>query len=115
MTINMITHIATLDQPTSLSHTRTHELKIWPACFEATLSGAKTFDVRENDRNYQVGDAVQLCEYEPESETYSGRSTARWISYVLQGGAFGLQAGWCILGLTELRPLPPGVSDTRLW
>lgn len=111
----MNTNILTLDRPTANLVARTHELKIWPVCFEATLSGAKTFDVRENDRDYQVGDAVQLQEYEPESETYSGRSVARWITYVLHGGAFGLEPGWCVLGLGELRPLPPGVSDTRLW
>lgn len=92
-----------------------HELKVWPACFEAVLDGRKTFDVRLNDRNYQTGDAVLLREYEPEGEHYSGRSTERWISYLLHGGAFGLEAGWCVLGLTEYPPLPAGIHDTRLW
>ncbi|MBX0291433.1 DUF3850 domain-containing protein [Hymenobacter sp. HSC-4F20] len=92
-----------------------HELKVWPACFAAVLTGSKTFDVRFNDRNFQIGDALLLREYEPESEQYSGRTTARWVSYLLQGGSFGIETGWCVLGLSEHPPLPSGISDTRLW
>ncbi|UOQ78714.1 DUF3850 domain-containing protein [Hymenobacter sp. 5516J-16] len=92
-----------------------HELKVWPACFAAVVSGAKPFDVRLNDRDYRVGDALLLREYEPESEQYSGRTTERWISYLLQGGSFGVEEGWCVLGLAEHAPLPSGISDTRLW
>ncbi|GAA4354494.1 hypothetical protein GCM10023185_16420 [Hymenobacter saemangeumensis] len=94
---------------------RTHELKTWPACFVALEAGNKTFDVRENDRNYRVGDALLLLEYEPEDQQYTGRSIMRWISHILQGGAFGVEAGWCVLGLSALPPLPPGVHDTKLW
>lgn len=93
----------------------THELKVWPACFAAVESSAKPFDVRENDRHFQLGDLLLLREYEPESEQYSGRTLTRWISYILHGGSFGLAAGWCVLGFQELPPLPPGVHDTRLW
>ena len=92
-----------------------HELKVWPACFAAVEDGRKAFDVRLNDRNYQLGDALLLREYEPESEQYSGRTVERWVSYLMQGGTFGLEPGWCVLGLAEHPPLPPGVSDTRLW
>ena len=95
--------------------TSTHELKVWPACFEAVADGRKAFDVRLNDRDYQVGDALLLREYEPESEQYSGRTTDRWISYLMQGGAFGLEPGWCVLGLAEHPPQPPGMNDARLW
>lgn len=92
-----------------------HELKVWPGCFAAVLAGTKPFDVRFNDRNFQVGDALLLREYEPEGEQYSGRTTTRWISYLLQGGSFGIEAGWCVLGFSEHPPLPSGISDTRLW
>ncbi|SHJ29553.1 protein of unknown function [Hymenobacter daecheongensis DSM 21074] len=94
---------------------RTHELKTWPACFAAVEAGIKPFDVRENDRDFQVGDELLLREYEPETEQYSGRTTTRWISYVLSGGGFGIEAGWCVLGFGTLPPLPPGINDTRLW
>jgi len=94
---------------------RTHELKIWPDCFVAVEAATKTFDVRENDRSFQIGDALLLREFEPETEQYTGRSVRRWVSYVLQGGTFGIEAGWCVLGLSPLPPLPPGVHDTKLW
>ncbi|MCB2378645.1 DUF3850 domain-containing protein [Hymenobacter sp. BT635] len=94
---------------------RTHELKIWPACFTAVESGAKPFDVRENDRDFRVGDVLLLREYEPETEQYSGRTVLRAVSYVLLGGSFGLEAGWCVVGFGSLPPLPPGINDTKLW
>lgn len=51
---------------------RTHDLKIWPEHFAAVVSGDKTFEVRVNDRDYQVGDVLHLQEYDPEDERYSG-------------------------------------------
>lgn len=102
-----------LAQPTTL--TSSHELHLWPGCFAAVEAGRKPFDVRLNDRNFQVGDAVLLCEYEPESEQPTGRTLERWVSYLLPGGSFGIEAGWCVLGFAEHPPLPAGVHDTRLW
>ncbi|EJL6428072.1 DUF3850 domain-containing protein [Vibrio cholerae] len=49
-----------------------HELKIIPFYFELQLSGAKRFEVRCNDRNYQVGDILNLNEWD--GENYTGRS-----------------------------------------
>lgn len=101
--------------PPRMGTTNYHELKVWPACYAAVVAGTKPFDVRFNDRDFRVGDALLLREYEPESEQYSGRTVERWVSYLLQGGAFGVEEGWCVLGLAEHPPLPSGVSDTRLW
>ena len=94
---------------------RTHELQLWSACFAAVEAGDKPFDVRENDCDFQVGDALLIREYDPDSGTYSGQTILRWVSYVLPGGAFGVEEGWCVLGLGSLAPLPPGITDTRLW
>ena len=94
---------------------QTHELKTWPACFRAVEASQKTFDVRQDDRHFEVGDALILEEYEPETEQYTGRRTTRWISYVLRGGQFGIEAGWCVLGFSAQPPLPPGITDTKLW
>ncbi|UOR07530.1 DUF3850 domain-containing protein [Hymenobacter aerilatus] len=110
-----MTSIATFPTQTVPATYQTHELKIWPSCFTAVEAHTKPFDVRQNDRNFQVGDAVLLREFEPESEQYTGRATTRWISYVLHGGAFGVEAGWCVLGFTEHPPLPPGITNTSLW
>lgn len=43
-----------------------HQLKIWPVYFARVLEGSKTFEVRKNDRGFQVGDTVQLQEFVPE-------------------------------------------------
>jgi hypothetical protein len=78
-------------------------------------SRQQAFDVRENDRNFQVGDMLILREFDPESEQYTGQSITRWVSYVLQGGAFGVQPDWCVLGFSESAPIPTGITDIRLW
>ncbi|MBF9238553.1 DUF3850 domain-containing protein [Hymenobacter sp. BT683] len=94
---------------------QTHELKIWPSCFAAVKAGNKPFDVRENDRSFQVGDLLLLREVEPENEQFTGRTITRWISYVLQGGTFGIQPDWCVLGFSDQPPIPAGITDIRLW
>ncbi|WP_157780940.1 ASCH/PUA domain-containing protein [Hymenobacter sedentarius] len=94
---------------------QTHDLKIWPSCFAAVKAGNKPFDVRENDRNFQVGDMLLLHEVEPENEHDTGQTITRWVSYVLQGGAFGIQPNWCVLGFSDLPPIPTGITDIRLW
>jgi hypothetical protein len=94
---------------------QTHELKIWPSCFAAVNAGNKPFDVRENDRNFQVGDMLILREFNPDAEEFTGHAVTRWVSYVLQGGAFGVQSDWCVLGFSELPPIPAGMTDIRVW
>ena len=37
-----------------------HYLKILPEYYEAVKSGDKTFEVRKNDRDYQVNDVLHL-------------------------------------------------------
>ena len=104
--------------PTSVvttARTRTHELQLWTPCFQAVAAGTKPFDVRENDADFQVGDALLIREYDPDDQTYSGQTLLRWVSYVMPGGAFGVEAGWCVLGLGSVAPLPAGITDTRLW
>lgn len=94
---------------------QTHGLRTWPGCFAAVKAGNKPFDVRENDCNFQVGDELLLREFEPESELYTGKTITRWVSYVLQGGVFGIQPDWCVLGFSEQPPIPTGITDIRLW
>ncbi len=83
--------------PTGMEETRehrfghtSHELKTWPPAFSAILDGQKTHEVRVNDRHFQVGDNLRLREWNPETECYTGRYIVAAITYITEGGTFGL-------------------------
>lgn len=81
-----------------------HFLKTWPVFFNALLDGSKTFEVRKNDRGFQVGDILALHEFVPATGGFTGRSLSRRVTYILEGSGtlgtqFGLQVGYVIMGL----------------
>lgn len=81
-----------------------HDLKVWPEYFEALWANDKTFEIRKNDRDYQVGDVLRLREYSPGPDEYTGRQVERLVTYVMNGDdpksfAFGLRPGFVALGL----------------
>lgn len=76
-----------------------HFLKCWPEQFDAIVEGAKTFDVRINDRPFALGDVVVMLGYYPNEKYYSNRSVPKIITYILDGGQFGVKEGYCVLGL----------------
>jgi len=61
-----------------------HDLKIWPAFFDAVASGEKRFEMRKNDRNYQPRDVLLLREWNPKIEQYTGRSVRVAVTHVLR-------------------------------
>ena len=62
---------------------KTHYLKTWPEFFQAMKSGKKTFELRKNDRDYEVGDTLVLQEYEPIEGCYTGFELKREVTYLL--------------------------------
>jgi len=80
----------------------THTLKTWPEFYKGIVSGVKTFELRKNDRNFQVGDVVKLDEWDPKKKDYTGRWTERNITDILTGPAFGLQEDYVILSLASV-------------
>lgn len=86
-----------------------HVLKTDPAVFQDVLDGKKTFEIRFNDRGYQVGDLIVLKETkftgqqmrEGSPLIYTGREMQKQISYILSG--YGLQDGWVILGIQDIK------------
>lgn len=60
---------------------KTHELKIYPKYFEEILDGKKTFEIRKDDRDFQVGDSIVLKEWD--NIKYSGREIQAIIKYML--------------------------------
>lgn len=80
-----------------------HKLKTLNPFFEDVFYNRKDFEVRENDRNFQVGDRVQLIEIVQEGSPQ--RYVIKEIKYILPGGQFGIVPGWVVLGLKELTDL----------
>jgi hypothetical protein len=79
----------------------THALKSWPMFFEDLVAGAKTFEIRDDDRPFQVGDLLLLQEWNPKTKTYTGRQTQRTITHIMRPSRAtrGLETGYCILSL----------------
>jgi ASC-1-like (ASCH) protein len=76
-----------------------HDLKTWIPYFDEIKTGKKTFEVRKNDRNFQTGDKLLLQEYDQEKKVYTGREVCVEVTYILLGGNFGIDSGFCILGI----------------
>lgn len=86
---------------------REHVLKTDPAVFQAVIDGRKTFEIRYNDRDFRVGDALLLRETKYTGAAmregfpleYTGREHRATVSHVLLGPIYGLAEGWAILSL----------------
>lgn len=81
----------------------THQLKCWPAPFQALLDGIKTFEWRLNDRDYEVGDILNLREWDPEANDGQGRYThrevKRLVTYILRGPKFGMPEEYVVMSV----------------
>lgn len=75
----------------------THKLKILPENYIPVASGNKAFEVRFNDRNYQRGDKLILQEWN--GTEYTNKEIHCTVTYIFLGGKYGLEAGYCILGI----------------
>lgn len=76
----------------------THNLKTWMPFYQDVIDGRKIFELRKNDRDYQVGDTLTLIEVGPSNElTPTGRQTNKEVVYLLTG--WDLQAGYVVLAI----------------
>ena len=76
-----------------------HKLKTWPEYFREVVSGRKPWEFRKDDRGYQEGDIVQLEEWDPKTEEYTGTWIYCRIAYIARGGV--IPEGYCIFTLTR--------------
>lgn len=105
---------------------KTHDLKTLPVYFDAVTRGDKTFEVRNNYRDFQTGDILRLREWDPSLVTmsppwpaaerpadlpkdhdgYTGRELSATVSYTLHdpAGKFGLQTNHVVMGLSQVTP-----------
>jgi hypothetical protein len=80
-----------------------HVVKCWPTSFRALKRGDKKFEIRKDDRGYNVGDSLFLKEYDPVSDTFSGDTLTKEITYILKPTPdefFGLKMGYVILSVS---------------
>jgi ASC-1-like (ASCH) protein len=76
-----------------------HNLKTIQPYFDDIKTGKKNFELRENDRNFQIDDIIHLLEYD-KSIGYTGKIITKKVKYVLKDcPQFGLHEAYCILGL----------------
>lgn len=113
----------------------THDLKCWPEPFQAVVDGTKRHEVRRADRDFKVGDVLDLREWDPTTHAvydhaidcayqggvsdcncnreavrevpigYTGRSAQARITYVSAAGTWGLPADLCVLSIALLNVL----------
>ena len=76
---------------------KSHELKIEPEYFKPIITGKKMFEIRKNDRDYQVGDKLFLYEYK--DNKYTGIFAVATISYITD---FQQKEGFVVLGLENV-------------
>ncbi len=92
---------------------KTHELKCWPEYYDAVASGAKTFEIRKNDRDYQVGDTLILRRYNPVSKEYTGESLVRTVTYIIpleNVPGISVENGTIVMGLAGVGWTPCSVG-----
>jgi hypothetical protein len=83
----------------------THELKSWPEFFNEILAGRRTHELRRDDRGYDVGDTLRLCEYLPTEDKFTGRTTDVVVTSLTSAerpcavSDAGLSEGFCILSI----------------
>ena len=81
-----------------------HRLKAWPVYYRHLIEG-KTAELREDDRGYEVGDAIDIWEWDPNLSTYSGRHEVREITHISRLDFLGENLrGYVILSLREAEP-----------
>ncbi|HYF89021.1 DUF3850 domain-containing protein [Azospirillum sp.] len=82
---------------------RIHELKADPTPFSDLVSGRKRAEVRRDDRGFQVGDKLFLCEFDRKAQTYSGRQCCARVTHIQRG--YGLPEGLVVLSVDVLSTL----------
>lgn len=79
----------------SESGQRVHQIRLPSKYFDDVCSGKKSFEFCKNDRNYKVGDILEMTEFKDSKNT--GRMVRVIVTYFLDGFT-GMEDDYCILG-----------------
>jgi hypothetical protein len=82
-----------------------HDLKCWPEYYQAIADGRKMHEVRQNDRDFRVGDRLRLHEWDPVTRRASGRQLVRSVTYI---GTWDQKPGNVVMSLA-----PPELDRLR--
>lgn len=84
---------------------RVHELKTDAAPFDAVRNGRKRFEIRRDDRGYQVGDILVLCRQAPlpTLDPFEAAVELVRVTYILRDGRYGLKDGYVAMGIERVR------------
>ena len=77
---------------------KSHYIKTLTKYFQDVSLRKKTFELRFNDRKYEVGDVLVLQDFDGEKLT--GNEVSRTVTYILDDAEkFGLMKGFVILAM----------------
>lgn len=79
-----------------------HELKIVAPFFRDVKEGKKLWELRYNDRDYQVGDQLLLKEYVASEHRFTGDELLVDVVYIYEaaeGDPYGLPPDWCVMSI----------------
>lgn len=91
----------TTKEDTTMTHPKTHHLKTWPQAFLSVHEGRKTAEYRKlYDRDFAVGDALILEEFDPNTGLYSGNKIGPLTITDITTG-FGIHDGYGLISFTR--------------
>lgn len=86
-----------------------HELKTLRGYFQEVLDDNKTFEIRRDDRGFNVGDTLRLREWTFQDENtvdemgvYTGRELSVEVTYIFVGGFYGIKPGYCVMSIKKI-------------
>lgn len=73
---------------------KVHQIRLGASFFDDACSNIKSFELRKNDRDYKVGDILEMMEFADGRNT--GRMVKKLVTYILEDYT-GLEDGYCIM------------------
>ena len=86
----------------------THIVKSWPQFFKPMVDGTKKHDLRKNDRDWKIGDILELQEFDPILGEYTGSVAAMKITFITNNStpcaysSHALDRGYSILSVEKI-------------
>lgn len=82
---------------------KTHKLKLNIDFCDAVLSGAKTFEIRKNDRDFKMGDLIKFKPVDNDGEAgyHKVQNRTYKITYILDN--WGLKEGYVALAIKDVK------------